>query len=34
VAIASEYRSLAHLPDVKNANLYEPMPEELYIWKV
>jgi glutamate synthase domain-containing protein 1 len=34
VAIASEYRSLAHLPDVKNAHLYEPMPEELYIWKV
>jgi glutamate synthase domain-containing protein 1 len=34
VAIASEYRSLAHLPDVKNAKLFEPMPEELYIWKV
>tara|TARA_R110001606_G_scaffold348746_1_gene498430 strand:- start:67095 stop:67991 length:897 start_codon:yes stop_codon:yes gene_type:complete len=34
VAIASEYRSLAHLPDVKNANIYEPKPEELYIWKV
>jgi glutamate synthase domain-containing protein 1 len=34
VAIASEYRSLAHLPDVKNAHLFEPMPEELYIWKV
>jgi glutamate synthase domain-containing protein 1 len=34
VAIASEYRSLAHLPDVKNANLYEAEPEELYIWKV
>ncbi|MDR2220081.1 MAG: glutamine amidotransferase family protein [Methylobacillus sp.] len=34
VAIASEYRSLAQLPDVKNAKLFEPMPEELYIWKV
>jgi glutamate synthase domain-containing protein 1 len=34
VAIASEFRSLARLPDVKNAKLYEPMPEELYIWKV
>ena len=34
VAIASEFRSLAHLPDVKNAHLFEPMPEELYIWKV
>jgi len=34
VAIASEYRSLAHLPDVKNATIYEPKPEELYIWKV
>jgi glutamate synthase domain-containing protein 1 len=34
VAIASEFRSLAHLPDVKNAKLFEPMPEELYIWKV
>ncbi|MDV2995567.1 MAG: Amidophosphoribosyltransferase [Chroococcidiopsis sp. SAG 2025] len=34
VAIASEFRSLAHLPDVKNAHLYEPAPEELYIWMV
>ena len=34
VAIASEFRSLAKLPDVKNAKIYEPMPEELYIWKV
>ena len=34
VAIASEFRSLAHLPDVKNAHLFEPMPEELYVWKV
>ena len=34
VAIASEFRSLAHLPDVKHAHLFEPMPEELYVWKV
>ena len=34
VAIASEFRSLAKLPDVKNARLFEPMPEELYVWKV
>lgn len=34
VAIASEFRSLAHLPDVKNAHLYEPAPEELYVWTV
>jgi amidophosphoribosyltransferase len=34
VAIASEFRSLAHLPDVKNARLFEPAPEELYVWKV
>jgi len=34
VAIASEFRSLAKLPGVKNAKLFEPMPEELYVWKV
>ena len=34
VAIASEFRSLAKLPGVKNAQLFEPMPEELYVWKV
>lgn len=34
VAVASEYRSLAHLPDVKNARLFEPVPEEIYSWKV
>ncbi|HET9700402.1 MAG TPA: amidophosphoribosyltransferase, partial [Burkholderiales bacterium] len=33
VAIASEFRSLAHLPDVKNARIYEPAPEEMYVWK-
>lgn len=34
VAIASEFRGLAHLPGVNNAHLFEPMPEELYVWKV
>jgi amidophosphoribosyltransferase len=34
VAIASEFRSLARLPDVKNATLFEPMPQELYVWQV
>src|SRR6185295_15032364 len=34
VAIASEFRSLAKLPDVKNATLFEPMPQELYVWQV
>lgn len=33
VAIASEFRSLAHLPGVKNAHVFEPAPEEMYVWK-
>ncbi|MGA9915367.1 MAG: amidophosphoribosyltransferase [Paraburkholderia sp.] len=33
VAIASEFRSLAHLPDIRNANVFEPAPEEMYVWK-
>lgn len=32
VAIASEFHSLAHLPDIKNANVFEPAPEEMYVW--
>ena len=32
VAIASEFRSLAHLPDIKNAKVFEPAPEEMYVW--
>ena len=32
VAIASEFRSLAHLPDIKNAHVFEPAPEEMYVW--
>lgn len=34
VAIASEFRSLATLPGVKNAHIFEPAPRELYVWKV
>ena len=33
VAIASEFRSLAHLPDIGNAKVFEPAPEEMYVWK-
>jgi glutamate synthase domain-containing protein 1 len=32
VAIASEFRSLAHLPGVKHARVFEPAPEEMYVW--
>ncbi|MBU3693522.1 MAG: amidophosphoribosyltransferase [Rhodocyclaceae bacterium] len=32
VAIASEFRSLAHLPGVKHATVFEPAPEEMYVW--
>lgn len=34
VAIASEFRSLAHLPGVKHAILFEPKPSEVYSWSV
>jgi amidophosphoribosyltransferase len=34
VAIASEFRSLAHLPDVKHATVFEPKPAEVYSWSV
>ena len=33
VAIASEFRSLAHLPGVRHAKSFEPKPEEVYSWK-
>ncbi|MGH6645821.1 amidophosphoribosyltransferase [Aquabacterium sp.] len=32
VAIASEFRSLAHLPDIQHAKVFEPAPEEMYVW--
>lgn len=34
VAIASEFRALAQLPGVRNANVFEPKPEEVYSWSV
>ena len=34
VAIASEFRSLAHLPDLGHATLFEPKPEEIYSWRI
>jgi methylamine---glutamate N-methyltransferase subunit A len=34
VAIASEFRSLAHLPDIAHAMLFEPKPEEIYTWRI
>jgi len=33
VAISSEFRSLAKLPGVKNASIFEPNPEQIYIWR-
>ena len=32
VAIGSEFRSLAHLPGVKEAQIFEPGPERIYSW--
>lgn len=34
VAISSEFRSLAHLPGVEQADIFEPLPEVIYSWKV
>ncbi|MBW4539432.1 MAG: class II glutamine amidotransferase [Myxacorys chilensis ATA2-1-KO14] len=34
VAISSEFRSLAHLPNIKHARIYEPAPEEIHVWMV
>jgi len=34
VAIASEFRSLAHLPDISQATIFEPKPEEIYSWRI
>jgi len=34
VAIASEIRSLAHLPGIKHAAVFEPKPAEVYAWSV
>jgi glutamate synthase domain-containing protein 1 len=32
VAVASEYRALADLPDIAEAVVFEPQPEEVYTW--
>jgi glutamate synthase domain-containing protein 1 len=34
VAIASEFRSLAHLPGIRHATVFEPKPAEVYAWSV
>jgi amidophosphoribosyltransferase len=34
VAIASEFRSLSHLPAIRHADIFEPKPEEIYRWRV
>jgi amidophosphoribosyltransferase len=34
VAVASEFRGLAHLPGVNKAHLFEPKPQEVYSWRV
>jgi methylamine---glutamate N-methyltransferase subunit A len=33
VAVASEYVALAELPGVEKAQVFEPMPEEIYTWQ-
>jgi glutamate synthase domain-containing protein 1 len=32
VAMASEYHALAGLPGVADAEVFEPMPEEIHLW--
>src|SRR5262249_54834547 len=34
VAVASEYIALADLPGVDKAQVFEPMPQEIYTWQV
>ena len=34
VAVSSEFRSLAHLPGIRSAELFEPAPEEIYSWSL
>jgi hypothetical protein len=33
VAVASEFRALAVLPDVSAAEVFEPTPTEVYTWE-
>lgn len=32
VAMASEYHALAELPGIEDADVFEPMPEEVHVW--
>jgi glutamate synthase domain-containing protein 1 len=32
VAMASEYRAMANLPGIDDARMFEPEPEEVYVW--
>lgn len=34
VAMASEYRALAHLPGIENARIFEPAPGVVYTWNL
>lgn len=34
VAIASEFHALAHLPNIRNAKVFEPKPAQVYSWSV
>ncbi len=34
VAVGSEFRTLAHLPGIRDADLFEPAPEKIYSWNV
>jgi glutamate synthase domain-containing protein 1 len=33
VAVASEYHALTSLPGIEDADVYEPKPSEVYLWK-
>jgi methylamine---glutamate N-methyltransferase subunit A len=33
VAMASEYRAFAGLPGIESASIFEPEPEEVYVWQ-
>ena len=32
VAMATEFRAIANLPDAENAEIWEPEPSTIYIW--
>ena len=34
IAVASEFRALAHLPGIQSADVFEPVPEKIYAWPV